>query len=418
MANLRINIKRLESNLSELGKIGRNDSNGIDRAFGTDSDINARKWLEKYWRKLGGTFRTDYIANLWLDMKGEDNIPKIVIGSHHDAVPNGGMFDGALGVLIATELYETIKENHIKLRHPFSIISFTGEEPNEFNVSTLGSKVMSGRLVKSDLSEINSFCRNLSLASAVEKAGGDIKYSDSILVMPGEISAFIEIHNEQGKRLENEDKSVAVVECITGIYREIITVTGEANHAGTTVMGDRFDALTAASEYILGVERILKDFDDDELVATIGYIDVNPNSANIIPGQVKMIMDLRFSDNAKKQKVISAFDSLQKDISDRRKVKLERFVNLDQPYRNMHHDVIEAIEKSMQQLGQSPKRLTSMAGHDAANMAIVTRSGMIFVKSKDGKSHCPEEFSAIEDIEIAANVALLTLLELDKGLDF
>ena len=145
MQNLRINKARLEKNLFELAKIGKNEHGGIDRALGSDADYEARKWLQDYWeKKLGIPARLDAIANMWVKRPGTEDLVPIVIGSHHDAVPDGGMYDGALGVLGATEILQTMIENHIQTRHPIEVVSFTGEEPNPYNVSTLGSKVLSG----------------------------------------------------------------------------------------------------------------------------------------------------------------------------------------------------------------------------------------------------------------------------------
>lgn len=169
MAQLKINRDRLEKNLFELAEIGRNEHGGIDRALGSEEDFEARKWLQRYWKDaLHIDTRLDAIANMWVRRDGTEELPPIVIGSHHDAVPDGGMYDGALGVLGATEILQTLIDNHYKTRHPIEVVSFTGEEPNPYNVSTLGSKVLSGRLATEDLRQLTSYIDGSSLDACME----------------------------------------------------------------------------------------------------------------------------------------------------------------------------------------------------------------------------------------------------------
>ena len=291
---MEINIDRLMTNLFEMAKIGMNEKGGIDRALGSQADYETRQWLLSYWEK---NFKlhpfVDPIANMWVKRKGREPLLPIVIGSHHDAVPDGGKYDGAMGVLIATEIMQRIVEDDIPLRHPVWIISFTGEEPNPFNLSTLGSKVISGRLKKEDLVNCKNRETGESLKDAIAKLGGNFERLDEARIEKGTIAAFLEPHNELGRHLEAEDLSVGSVSCITGIYREEITVLGEANHAGTTMMQDRKDALLALSEIALEIEEAAIEFENPDVVATMGYVKIIPNEASIIPGQAKAIIDIR-----------------------------------------------------------------------------------------------------------------------------
>ena len=436
---LKINKERLERNLYELGKIGRNEHGGIDRALGSKEDLLAREWLRAYWEdKMGLKVRHDAIANMWVlyDSKLQENttgkpsentnentkegssgecqpLPPIVIGSHHDAVPDGGMYDGALGVLGATEIVETLMEAGVKLNHPIEIVSFTGEEPNPYNVSTLGSKVLSGRLVREDLEKLASYIDGSPLSECISAAGGDIEKAEEALIKPGEIDSFIELHIEQGRRLFDRGLTSASVNCITGIYRENITVHGEANHAGTTVMDNRHDAFLAAGEFALGYEKIIKEEHRDDVVGTIGYVKVSPNAASIIPGSVELILELRCCSEEIRQRVKASVDVLTKEIDEKRGVTIERKLNLDQKEMPMDPEVIAAIDQGIAIMGQEPVTLVSMAGHDAANMARVTRSAMIFVQSINGKSHCPEEATDINRIEETVNAMLQAVLILD-----
>lgn len=436
---LKINKERLERNLYELGKIGRNEHGGIDRALGSKEDLLAREWLRAYWEdKMGLKVRHDAIANMWVlyDSKLQENttgkpsentnentkegssgeyqpLPPIVIGSHHDAVPDGGMYDGALGVLGATEIVETLMEAGVKLNHPIEIVSFTGEEPNPYNVSTLGSKVLSGRLVREDLEMLTSYIDGSPLSECISAAGGDIEKAEEALIKPGEIDSFIELHIEQGRRLFDKGLTSASVNCITGIYRENITVHGEANHAGTTVMDNRHDAFLAAGEFALGYEKIIKEEHRDDVVGTIGYVKVLPNAASIIPGSVELILELRCCSEEIRQRVKARVGVLTKEIDEKRGVTIERKLNLDQKEMPMDPEVIAAIDQGIAIMGQEPVTLVSMAGHDAANMARVTRSAMIFVQSINGKSHCPEEATDIDRIEETVNAMLQAVLILD-----
>lgn len=436
---LKINKERLERNLYELGKIGRNEHGGIDRALGSKEDLLAREWLRAYWEdKMGLKVRHDAIANMWVlyDSKLQENttgkpsentnentkegslgecqpLPPIVIGSHHDAVPDGGMYDGALGVLGATEIVETLMEAGVKLNHPIEIVSFTGEEPNPYNVSTLGSKVLSGRLVREDLEMLTSYIDGSPLSECISAAGGDIEKAEEALIKPGEIDSFIELHIEQGRRLFDRGLTSASVNCITGIYRENITVHGEANHAGTTVMDNRHDAFLAAGEFALGYEKIIKEEHRDDVVGTIGYVKVSPNAASIIPGSVELILELRCCSEEIRQRVKARVGVLTKEIDEKRGVTIERKLNLDQKEMPMDPEVIAAIDQGIAIMGQEPVTLVSMAGHDAANMARVTRSAMIFVQSINGKSHCPEEATDIDRIEETVNAMLQAVLILD-----
>lgn len=414
---MEINVKRLEENLAELAKIGRNAQGGIDRALGDATDREAREWLCRYWKEnLGLQAATDGIANLWLEQPGTEALAPLAIGSHHDAVPNGGMYDGALGVLMATEIMQTLQEAGVKTRHPLRLVSFTGEEPNPFNVSTLGSKVACGRLKKADLEKLYHRDTGKPLQETLLQIGGDLERVDEALIKPGQIAAFLECHVELGRRLFDKGIACSGVDTIIGIYRENVVIEGDANHAGTTVMRDRQDALLAASELMLAFERIVKEENSDDVVGTCGYISVSPNEANIIPGRVELTLELRTSGDAVKERVVRALDAPQQEIMQRRRVKIERNVNLDQPAMPLDQVVRDAVADGVRAVGEPFEELVSMAGHDAANMARVTRSGMIFAQSIDGKGHCPYERTDIRDIEKTANAMLAAVLKLDKEL--
>lgn len=413
---MKINIERLMHNIDELGRIGKNSVGGIDRWFGSETDIEARKWITQYWEQcFKENVEIDAIGNLWLkEEKRVAGLP-ILIGSHHDAVPCGGMYDGALGVLLATEIKQTIEEQGIELRHPLWLISFTGEEPNPFNVSTLGSKVLSGRISYDQLKSCKNRDTQETMEQAVRKVGGQISQVKPL--EKNELAAFVECHIEQGHRLEDRNLPAACVTAITGIYREEILVVGESNHAGTTMMQDRKDAYMAACKFSLLLEQTFNAYKNGELVGTVGYVEVKPNEVNIIPGQVKIIVDIRTCQEKLLKNVIMEIDTIEKEVKRERGVSIERKVILNQKCVEMDHDVMKAIQYGIERTGYSNVNLESMAGHDAANMARICKTGMIFVKSVGGKSHCKEEYSTKEDINITGNAMLEAILKLDEVIE-
>lgn len=412
-----INIDRLMQNLFEMAKIGVNENGGIDRALGSQADYETRRWLMHYWEKnLGLHPEIDPIANMWVKRKGKEDLLPIVMGSHHDAVPDGGKYDGAMGVLIATEIMQRIVEENIPLRHPFWIISFTGEEPNPFNLSTLGSKVISGRLKKEDLLDCENRENGESLKTAIGRLGGNLDRLEEARIEKGKIAAFLEPHNELGRHLEAEGLSVSSVSCITGIYREEIVIHGEANHAGTTMMQDRKDAMLALSELALKIELAAKEFENPDVVATMGYVKIRPNEASIIPGEARAIIDVRTCEKEIQDRILEKVKKAVEEIEWKRQVKIKRIELLNQPCRKMNNEVTAAIDTGIEMAGEPRKQIVSMAGHDAANMGLITKAGMIFAQSVGGKGHCRQEYSRPEDIEKAANAAFYALLKLDKEL--
>lgn len=415
----KINGDRLIDNLFNLGKIGMNKNGGIDRDLGSQADYDARQWILKYWKdQIGLDPEIDAIANLWMRCDGIKNgLLPLIVGSHHDAVPDGGKYDGAMGVLIATEIMQTVKEQNIQFRHPLEVISFTGEEPNKFNVSTLGSKVISGRLVKEDLLKAKNRETGESLKDAIHRLGGNVDDVENARIFPRNIAAFIEPHNELGRHLESEGLKLSSVSYITGIYREEIIIYGEANHAGTTMMQDRKDALLGAAELALEIEKIAKKYNNPEVVATVGYIKAQPNEANIVPGEVKMLLDVRTCSNQIQEEIISNISQAVLRIENERAVRMKRESILNQECRKLDDIVTKAIDEGIKNLKEPQRQIVSMAGHDAANMGMITKSGMIFVQSVGGKGHCRQEFSRNEDIIKAANATLFALIKLDKELD-
>ncbi|EJF01040.1 Zn-dependent hydrolase [Liquorilactobacillus mali] len=418
---LKINKERIQRNILELGDIGLSNKGGVNRSLASQADIDSREWIKKYWQKnVVKKITTDVGANLWGDYpySSGKKLAPIIVGSHNDSVPEGGKYDGALGVLLATEVTQTLVENKINLRHPLKVISLTGEEPNPYQISTLGSKIISGVVGQDYLKRFNHIETHEALSEAIDRLGGDFKHIDENTLAPNSFAAFLECHIEQGRRLFERNEPVAVVSKITGIYRELIELKGEANHAGTTDLKHRKDALLAMSWINLELRKFLSEFEPcDPVVGTIGFAEVKPNAANIIPGEVRFNIDVRSGNWEKVQQTIKFLDQCFMKLEEKG-LMLNREKILNQKPANLNDKIIDALSETVEQnFGYQPQKMTSMAGHDAANLAKIGRSGMLFVKSIDGKSHCKEEYSRIEDIETAGNVLLNAILKLDEELD-
>ncbi|WP_018660684.1 allantoate amidohydrolase [Heyndrickxia acidiproducens] len=415
---IKINQTRLKRNLFTLAAMGKNKQSGIDRSFGSPADLQARKWLLELWRKaFGAETEIDPAANLWAGIEGREALPPIVLGSHHDSVPNGGMYDGALGVLLATEVVQTLKEQGTSPRHPLKVVSFSAEEPNPYHVSTLGSRAITGKLTKEVLQQHTHSETHEKLIDTIKNMGGDAAKLRSGLLKQGDIRAFLECHIEQGRNLFDSGIAVGIVTKITGIYREKIKIYGEANHAGTTHMKYRHDALLAGSELNTAFEKIILGIGRDDVVGTIGYINVRPNSANIIPGEVEFIAEIRTPDQHILKNMIAALTEQIFRIEKNREVRIEREVILNQDAVQMDSHIQQVLKKVLHSANEPYLEIPSMAGHDAVHMAAIANTGMVFVPSINGKSHCPDEKTNMEDIEKAGNVLLQTVLILDKECD-
>ncbi|CAG7638533.1 Zn-dependent hydrolase [Paenibacillus allorhizosphaerae] len=417
MELLHIDPERLQRRLEELGTFGRNERGGLDRTTFTPAELAARGWLKQKLGDLGLDVRVDPAANIWARREGSDSsLPVIAFGSHIDTVPNGGMYDGALGVLIALEVMQVLEERRIRTRHPLELVSFSAEEPNPFGLSTFGSRAVTGKLKREHLAGVTDD-QGRPIDEALRSAGGDPERFEESRRDPQQLAAFLEVHIEQGKRLLKRDIPVGIVTAITGIYREEVTVHGQANHAGTTLMNDRNDALMAASEIMLAFEAVCRSHPADEVVGTVGKIVNYPNAANIIPEKAVFTMEIRGKTREEIQEVLDSWQQRLTAIERSRNCKAERRLLLDQAPAAMDREVIDICREKARDLGFETLDLGSMAGHDATHMAALSRSGMLFVPSLDGKSHCPEEESRLADIEKVANVLLHAIIALDQALE-
>ncbi|WHY93913.1 Zn-dependent hydrolase [Neobacillus cucumis] len=412
---MQIHLERLLADIETYGKFGANQYGGITRPSFSKEDQEVRNRFIQELLDLGLTVTIDGAANIWGKWEGNGRKKgSIVIGSHLDSVPNGGKYDGPLGTLVAKEIVRTLIENGIRLDHDLEIVSFTAEESNDFHLSTFGSRAFAGKLSAVELEHVIDSKGN-HLKYELVKVGGDLERFPQMKELAEEKKAFIELHIEQGQRLEHQNISAAVIDKVVGMYRSKVTVTGETNHSGTTMMQHRRDALAAAAEMVLEVE-FLCNKDETDLVGTVGRMQVFPNATNIVPGEVVFTFEIRGESTEKIDEMVRKIQEEWKEIAKRRQVQLQEDIFLKQAPITLDSEVVRILQKTAQEMSEPFLTLASMAVHDAAQMATVTKSAMIFVKSIGGKSHCPAEYSVPKDIERAGNLMLKGILNLDREL--
>jgi beta-ureidopropionase / N-carbamoyl-L-amino-acid hydrolase len=398
---VRINRKRLEESMEALGRIGATAKGGLNRVALTDDDRRGRDLLVGWMREAGLAITVDQMGNIFGQRAGGDGRPPVLMGSHADSVPTGGKYDGQLGVLCALETIRTLNDRKIETRHPVAMAIFTNEEGARFQPAMIGSGVMAGKIPLEDA--YNARDRDgLRLGDELERIG----YLGPEPCIPRPLRAYLELHIEQGPILEEERLPVGVVEGIVAIAWSRVTLTGVQDHAGPTPMRIRHDALVAAADIIRGVREIPRKIGGD-MVSTVGRLDVTPNIPNAIPGRVSMSIDLRAPDEHHITRGLGLVDRLVKEAAKAEDVtyQLEHYWRV--PRTRFALEVVDAIEAAVRSLGCGHRRILSGAGHDAQYMAAICPTGMIFVPSRDGRSHCEEEFTPMDDIEHGANTLLL-----------
>ncbi len=398
---MRINRKRLEESMEALGRIGATAKGGLNRVALTDDDRRGRDLLVRWMREAALTVTVDQMGNIFGQRSGGDGLPPVLMGSHADSVPTGGKYDGQLGVLCALETIRTLNDRKIETRHPVAMAIFTNEEGARFQPAMIGSGVMAGKIPLEDA--YNARDRDgLRLGDELERIG----YLGPEPCIPRPLRAYLELHIEQGPILEEEHLPVGVVEGIVAIAWSRLTLTGVQDHAGPTPMRIRHDALVAAAEIIRGVREIPRKIGGD-MVSTVGRLDVAPNIPNAIPGRVSMSIDLRAPDEHHITRGLGLVDRLVKEAARAEGVTYELEHYWRVPRTRFALEVVDAIEAAVRSLGCGHRRILSGAGHDAQYMAAICPTGMIFVPSRGGRSHCEEEFTPMDDIEHGANTLLL-----------
>lgn len=407
----KVNQDRLENRIFELAKFGLQENGDTERVAFSDADIAAQNWVMRTLTDLGLEVHIDFAGNIIGKRKGKNAfLNPISFGSHIDRVPNGGNYDGCVGSMASLEVLEVLNENKIVTEHPLEIIIFSNEEGG-----VMGSRAIAGHLGKSALAVVNA--TGYSMGEGIMRLGGDTTRIAEVARKKGDIAAFLELHIEQGGTLEKEHIDIGVVEGIVGLKWWEVAFSGFANHAGTTPMNARQDALLAAAKFIVAVNEITTGFEGAQ-VGTVGKIEAEPGAPNVIPGKVVTSLEIRDLSSEVIEKVYQAIHSKGEEIAKNSNVQIEfRPLDTTADPAIMTTTIQKEIESSAQKLGLSTKYLPSGAGHDAQDMALIAPTGMIFVPSKGGISHSPKEFTSANDMANGANVLLHTILALDKKLN-
>ena len=404
---LEADAQRMESRIKKLATFGASDT-GSQRVAFSDADVEAREYFKALMREAGLAVHVDFAGNLIGRRDGKDNdLPPIMFGSHLDTVPSGGNYDGILGSIAALEVMELLKSNGTTTHHPLEMVVFTDEEGG-----LTGSRALIGDL-GSDALNVKSHSGK-TIAEGIKFIGGDPSRLSEVKRSEGDLRAFLELHIEQGAILENEDIDIGIVEGIVGIEWWNVTIEGAANHAGTTPMGLRQDAVIAGSMFALAVNEVVNSFEGQQ-VGTVGRFRAEPGAPNVIPGKVDLSLEIR---DLSADKILKVFREIEK-----RAVAIAAETSTKISFDHVDVAAVPAltdpnlqklIEASAKGLGLSYRYMPSGAGHDAQDMAKIAPTGMIFVPSRGGISHSPKEFTSAEDMANGASVLAGTILAIDQ----
>ncbi len=400
-AELRINENRFWNNLMELGKIGGND--GVSRVSFSQADMEGRYWFKSKMENAGLETHIDGVGNVF----GDISLPhskKLLVGSHLDTVPNGGMFDGALGVIAALECAQTIKENGINIKHGIQIAAFSNEEGTQEGRGLFGSRCFAEGISEDEQKLLEPVLKKAGLSGF--EAQTFKKFN------PSEYMCYLELHIEQGGVLDNTKQHIGIVEGIVCIHNIDVIFKGISNHAGTTPMVQRNDALLGAAALILETPKIVKDHGSSATVGTCGMIKVEPNARNVIPGVVEVGIEVRDLKPAVADKVLDIIKLKAHKIADSQNLKVDFSSVSRNPSAQMNDGLQITIRDAADSLGLKHRFMPSGASHDAAIFAKYLPTAMIFVPSKNGISHSPDEWTERKDCINGANVLLKTLLRL------
>ena len=404
---LKISLPRLRRDLTALARFGALPGGGVTRPAWSPAHEEARTWLLAQLKETGLEPSVDPAGNTFGRLG--DGAAAILTGSHIDSVPEGGTLDGALGVLAALECLRTIREAGLRPKRPLAVVAWSDEEGRYG--SLFGSRAFTGKLDPAKIPEMQA-SDGERLVDAMQRAGFNALESPRAAADPGSVAAYVELHIEQGPHLEAKGIPVGVVEGIVGIRRNRIVFQGEPDHAGTTPMARRKDAFLAGAEYALEAREHVVRRGSGRSVTNFGVVEVRPGVTNIVPARAALLQEMRELDG----KILGRLDrecaSLAKRIARRRgiRVVIER-ISRNEPAR-MAPEVQRTIEAAAAELRLRTLRMPSGAGHDAQNLARITKAGMIFIPSRGGRSHRPDEWSDWRAIERGANVLLHKMLRL------
>ena len=405
--NLEVDGPRLNQRMRRLESFGANAAGGIDRVAFSDANIEALDWMAGLLVESGFSPSIDFAGNLIARKPGSSpELPSIMLGSHIDSVPGGGNYDGQVGSMGALEVAATLADAAYTTRHPLEISIFSNEEGGK-----TGSRALAGEVETFELDIVTA--SGFTIADGIQRLGGNPDRLEELRRRDGSVEAFLELHIEQGAVLDADEIDIGVVEGIVGIMRWTVIVDGSTNHAGTTPMDRRSDAMVGAARFIDLVHTTARRMPGRQ-VATVGRLEAEPGAPNVIPGRVTMTLEIRDLSMAGIERVFNEISGNSVRITEETgtRFSFQRFYTSRAAPTALW--IREIIETSAQGLGLSTHRMPSGAGHDAQSIALFAPVGMIFIPSVAGVSHAPDEHTTPQDVVNGANVLLQTLLELDE----
>jgi N-carbamoyl-L-amino-acid hydrolase len=412
---IQIDQARLFNELNTLATFTDAESStegtAVTRIVFSADDLRARAWLKDLATAQGFEVRDDAVGNIFIRWPGtEPGLPAIATGSHTDAIPHAGMYDGTVGVLGGLEAMRALKRSGVRPRRSIELIMFTSEEPTRFGIGCLGSRLLSGTL---DPNRADALQDNDEVSlSAVRTGAGFAGPLSSVHLPPNHYHAWVELHIEQGPLLEREGIPIGIVTSIAAPAGYRFTITGFGGHAGALLMPDRKDALCAAAELILAVEKNALATGSIDTVATVGTCEVHPGAVNSVPSRVVLQLDIRDTNPDRREAVMQAIRRDCEELRQRRRVTItEELVNADAPAQSSPH-VVELLEHICKDQGIPCKKMVSRAYHDSLFMARLAPVAMIFIPCRNGVSHRPDEFARPEDIALGARILAQALAKL------
>jgi len=413
MTRFEPSLERIRRDILKFAEFTSSREEGHTRISFSREDKDARAHVSGLMEEARLAVSIDAAGNIIGRRRGRDAKPGILAGSHLDTVREGGRFDGIAGVVAAIETARRFEELGVENVHPIEVVVFLAEEPSPFGLSFIGSRSMAGKLSRDQITTLRDDTGRF-LAEAIAEMGGDPPNIGRARRSPDDILAYLELHIEQGPHLNRSCTRIGAVTGIVGTWRASIEVIGRNDHAGTTPMALRKDALAAASEAVLAVERVCRSFEG--VVGTVSRVEVSPNALNVIPGRVTMGMEIRSLHGDVADRVHAALRAELCHIMDERGVTIAFELWKSSEPVLFSANMVRRIRHICDQLGVSCSELPSGAGHDANHLAEIAPTGMIFVPSRDGRSHCPEEWSEFEDIALGTEVLAQLIYKIDAGI--
>jgi beta-ureidopropionase / N-carbamoyl-L-amino-acid hydrolase len=408
-----INKRRLLRDLNAVSRIGIGDRGSVTRLVFSIKELRSRQFLIHQMRQIGLQIHIDRIGNIFGRLDGANAKPAaLLVGSHLDTVVHGGKFDGTLGVIAALEAVRTLKEQKIVLPSPVEVVCFVGEESSRFGYSTLGSSLMTGEVRGKDLVHAAD-AQGTKLEDILASMGIYRNNLRSMRRDPSTIKAYLELHIEQGPILEAKKKPIGIVTSIAAPTRFRVVFTGQADHSGTTPMEMRRDALVAASELIVAVEKVCRRYahvEQGRVVGTVGAMKIEPGVINAIPGRAELSVDIRSISAEAKKHVVRLVQAQIDEIARRRNIEAEILPLREEDPVPLDKRLVRLLKECCEAKNIAYEIMPSGAGHDAMQMAKITAAGMLFIPSRRGISHSPLEWSEPEDICLGAQLLLDSII--------